>query len=147
MWVQELPDLFVCHWRLARQCNRTVRGASSSWHPKTHILVCFPYSSCYSFSLIPIFPRQQLPHALHQWSLVVVPVKGGSHAHRIAEEEALVQRLPSPERAAGNIPGKPEELDPIPRVHVGDDKVLLKVFADRAVECRLWRDHHHARRA
>src|SRR5262245_6721848 len=54
--------------------------------------------------------RQKLPHTRHDPLLRVDTIEKLRSVQRITGEEALVEDLPAPEGAAGDIPGQAEEL-------------------------------------
>src|SRR5579883_1586270 len=90
---------------------------------------------------------QELPDPLHVRPAVVRVEHRARHPHRVAEEVALVQRLARPERAQGDVPREPEQLDAADRVRarrliVPPDGVRL-----RPPEVALRRDGHEPGRA
>src|SRR6185369_6387875 len=64
IWISQRHSLCGCHWRLVRQCDGHTRVASYPWHPKLHILVCFPYRSVREVGRGDAKPSAPRPRAL-----------------------------------------------------------------------------------
>ena len=79
-------------------------------------------------------PATNRLHALDVGAAVVHGVEGLAHAHRIAEEEALVQRLAAAEARDRHVPRQPEQAHPVVGRAAGRAEVLADVGRPRPVE-------------
>src|SRR2546427_8815824 len=63
-----------------------VRGA----HPTLLIRFFTHHSSLITHHSVLFFPRQELPHSIHQRLLIVNAIECRGHAHGVAKEEAFI---------------------------------------------------------
>src|SRR5579859_5188893 len=76
----------------------------------------------------------ELAHHIHV-GLAVVPLEHGpGHAHRVAEEEALIQHLARAEGRYGGVPGQAEKRNAVQGLQPGRLVIVLDVGAQRAVD-------------
>ena len=90
---------------------------------------------------------EELAHAALERLAVVARDERPGHAHRIAEEEVLVERLPSGERRQAGVPREAEEPDALGAVQRRALEVALDVVVRRAEHVGLGRERHQAARA
>src|SRR5262245_53060017 len=70
---------------------------------------------------------EEVLHALDDVLLGVDRVQDARPGQRVTGEEALVEHLPAPERAAGDVPGQAKELHAVARGGAVGRQVMLDV--------------------
>src|SRR5271156_1152337 len=93
-----------------------------------------------SFSVV--IASEKLQAAVHYLFLRVDRRERAGSRQRVTGKKPLVQYLAAAERRAGNVPGQPEQFDPVLRRRVVGCQILLDRRAERALHIGLGRGQH-----